>query len=79
MRNGKNYTLGKKKKLLVIEDCAHTAGGIYKGKMLGTWGDISCFSFEEKKMLTTGDGGMICTNNKNLAAKFKKSQFSWVE
>ena len=65
----------KKKKLLVIEDCAHTAGGIYKKKMLGTWGDISCFSFEEKKMLTTGDGGMICTNNKSLASKFRVLSF----
>lgn len=65
----------KKKKLLIIEDCAHTAGGIYKKKMLGTWGDISCFSFEEKKMLTTGDGGMICTNNKNLANKFRVLSF----
>ena len=65
----------KKKNLLVIEDCAHTAGGIYKGKKLGTWGDISCFSFEEKKMLTTGDGGMICTNNKSLASKFKILSF----
>ena len=65
----------KKKKLLVIEDCAHTAGGIYKDKMLGTWGDISCFSFEEKKMLTTGDGGMVCTNNKILAEKFRKLSF----
>jgi len=65
----------KRKKLLVIEDCAHTAGGTYKGKMLGTWGDISCFSFEEKKMLTTGDGGMICTNNKSLAIKFKNLSF----
>ncbi len=65
----------KKKKLLVIEDCAHTAGGIYRGKMLGTWGDISCFSFEEKKMLTTGDGGMICTNNKTLAIKFRNLSF----
>ncbi len=65
----------KRKKLLVIEDCAHTAGGIYRGKMLGTWGDISCFSFEEKKMLTTGDGGMICTNKKNLAIKFRNLSF----
>ncbi len=65
----------KSKKLLVIEDCAHTAGGIYRGKTLGTWGDISCFSFEEKKMLTTGDGGMICTNNKNLAKKFRNLSF----
>ena len=65
----------KRKKLLVIEDCAHTAGGVYKGKMLGTWGEVSCFSFEEKKMLTTGDGGMICTNNKSLATKFKSLSF----
>ncbi|MDC0543386.1 DegT/DnrJ/EryC1/StrS aminotransferase family protein [Candidatus Pelagibacter ubique] len=65
----------KKKRLLVIEDCAHTAGGIYRGKMLGTWGDISCFSFEEKKMLTTGDGGMICTNSKSLAEKFRNLSF----
>ena len=65
----------KEKKLLVIEDCAHTAGGVYKGKTLGTWGDISCFSFEEKKMLTTGDGGMICTNNKYLASKFRNLSF----
>lgn len=65
----------KKKNLLVIEDCAHTIGGIYKGKMLGTWGDVSCFSFEEKKMLTTGDGGMICTNNKSLAIKFRSLSF----
>ena len=57
-----------KKRLTVIEDC-ETCGGIYKGKKLGTWGDYGCFSFEEKKIMTTGDGGMIVTNdekNKNL-------------
>ncbi len=52
--------------LKIIEDCAHTAGGIYKGKALGTWGDVSCFSFEEKKLMTTGDGGMICANDIDL-------------
>ena len=50
----------------VIEDCAHTAGGLYKGKMLGTWGHIGCFSFEEKKLMTTGDGGMMVTNDPEL-------------
>jgi perosamine synthetase len=44
------------KNLKVIEDCAHCAGGDYHGKKLGTWGDIGCFSFEEKKCMTTGDG-----------------------
>jgi len=48
--------------LKIIEDCAHTAGGIYNGKMLGTWGDIGCYSFEEKKLMTTGDGGIMVTN-----------------
>lgn len=56
----------KDKGLKVIEDCAHTVGGIYKGKMLGTWGDIGCYSFEEKKLMTTGDGGMICSNDPEL-------------
>ena len=54
----------KKKKLIVIEDCAHTCGSVYKGKKLGTWGDFGCFSFEDKKIISTGDGGCLVTNNK---------------
>lgn len=65
----------KKKKLVVIEDCAETCGGFYKNKKLGTWGDFGCFSFEEKKMMTTGDGGMICTNNSTMAKKLKSLSF----
>ena len=38
----------RSKNLKIIEDCAHTSGSLYKGKNLGTWGDIGCFSFEEK-------------------------------
>ena len=53
----------REKKLLIIEDCAHTSGSNYKGTNLGMWGDIGCYSFEEKKIMATGDGGMICTNN----------------
>lgn len=52
--------------LKVVEDCAHTAGAKYKGKALGTWGDIGCFSFEEKKLMTTGDGGMLVSNDPEL-------------
>jgi perosamine synthetase len=50
----------------VIEDCAHCAGGNYHGRKLGTWGDIGCFSFEEKKSMTTGDGGMLSSHDKSL-------------
>ncbi|MCL5123579.1 MAG: DegT/DnrJ/EryC1/StrS family aminotransferase [Deltaproteobacteria bacterium] len=53
-------------KLKVIEDCAHCAGGEYLGKKLGTWSDIGCFSFEEKKAMTTGDGGMIVSHDPDL-------------
>lgn len=50
----------------VVSDCAHVVGGVYKGKKLGTWADISCFSFQEKKIIVTGDGGMISSNNPEL-------------
>lgn len=56
----------RERNLKIIEDCAHTTGSLYKGKPLGTWGDIGCFSFEEKKLLTTGDGGMIVSDNPDL-------------
>lgn len=64
------------KNIKVIEDCAHTAGGVFKGKIIGTFGDIGCYSFEEKKCMTTGDGGMICSNDKELVAPLRHSR--WV-
>lgn len=62
--------------LKVIEDCAHTTGALYKGKALGTWGDIGCYSFEEKKLMTTGDGGMIVANDPYLLKDIKAMR--WV-
>jgi len=66
----------REKNLKVIEDCAHTTGSKYKGKNLGTWGDIGCYSFEEKKLMTTGDGGMIVTNDPDLFKNVKAMR--WV-
>ncbi|MBN1181396.1 MAG: DegT/DnrJ/EryC1/StrS family aminotransferase [Bacteroidales bacterium] len=66
----------RSKELKIVEDCAHTAGGIYKGKALGTWGDIGCYSFEEKKCMTTGDGGMMVTNDPELFRDVKAMR--WV-
>jgi perosamine synthetase len=62
--------------LKIIEDCAHCAGGDYKGQKLGTWGDIGCFSFEEKKLMTTGDGGMICSRDEQIIEDLKPQR--WV-
>jgi perosamine synthetase len=68
--------IAERNNLKVIEDCAHTAGGKYNGKTLGTWGDIGCFSFEEKKCMTTGDGGMLCTQDDDLIAPVRAMR--WV-
>lgn len=57
--------------LLVIEDCAEALGATYKGKMAGTFGDISCFSFFGNKIITTGEGGMCITNNDELAERMR--------
>lgn len=54
--------LARDKNLYVIEDCAHTTGAKFAGRKLGTWGTFGCFSFEEKKLMTTGDGGMLLSN-----------------
>ncbi|MEM4268202.1 MAG: DegT/DnrJ/EryC1/StrS family aminotransferase [Candidatus Woesearchaeota archaeon] len=59
--------IAKENNLFVIEDCAHASGASYKGKKLGSIGDIGCFSFQAVKNIATGDGGMITTNNKEWA------------
>ena len=59
----------KKYNLLVIEDAAEVLGISYKNKMCGSFGDISTFSFYANKHITTGEGGMILTNNKNIFDK----------
>ncbi len=66
----------REKGLKVIEDCAHTSGSKYKRTPLGLWGDIGCFSFEEKKLMTTGDGGMIVSNDPELLKDVKAMR--WV-
>ena len=63
------------KNLKIIEDCAHTTGSEYLGKKLGTWGHISCFSFEEKKCMTTGDGGMMCSDDTELINSMRPARW----
>ncbi len=53
----------------LIEDAACAAGAAYKGKPAGSLGDIGCFSFHPRKSVTTGEGGMVTTNNDQLAEK----------
>jgi len=64
-------TIAQKYGLYVIEDCAHAPGAEYKGKKVGTFGDIACFSFFSNKNLSTGEGGMVVTDNSELYEKLK--------
>jgi dTDP-4-amino-4,6-dideoxygalactose transaminase len=59
--------IAKAHNLFVIEDCAQSPGAEYKGKKTGTFGDLGAFSFQRTKNMTTGEGGMIITDDKQLA------------
>lgn len=64
-------TLCDKHKLVLIEDAACAAGSAYKGKKIGSHSDLVCFSFHPRKVITTGDGGMIATGNETYYNRIK--------
>jgi perosamine synthetase len=57
--------------LYVVEDAAEAHGALYKGKKVGTFGDISCYSFYGNKIITTGEGGICITNDEILRNKMR--------
>ena len=61
--------ISKKYKLILIEDTAEALGSQINGKLAGSFGDISVFSFHGTKTLTTGEGGMLLTDNKKIYEK----------
>jgi len=65
----KIMAIAHKHNLKVIEDACHGPLSEYKGKKLGTIGDIGCFSFFSNKNISTGEGGMLITNNDDLAKR----------
>jgi len=64
--------LCKKRGLLLIEDAACAVGSEYRGKRIGGHGNIACFSFHPRKIITTGEGGMVTTNDPDIAARIKR-------
>lgn len=57
----------KQHNIKVLEDAAHSLPAYYKGRKIGTIADVTCFSFYATKTLSTGEGGMICTNDEEIA------------
>jgi dTDP-4-amino-4,6-dideoxygalactose transaminase len=64
--------IARKHSLWVVEDAACGFGSRYHGEHVGTLGDTGCFSFHPRKAITTGEGGMITTNNSALAEKLRR-------
>jgi dTDP-4-amino-4,6-dideoxygalactose transaminase len=63
--------IARRHNLHVVEDAAHALPARYRGKMVGTIGDITCFSFYATKTITTGEGGMITTDNAEWAERMR--------
>jgi len=63
--------IAEKHNLIVIEDASHALGATYKGRRIGSISDMTVFSFHPVKLITTGEGGMVVTNNKEFYDKMK--------
>jgi len=64
--------LAEKYNLKLIEDAAHAPGAEREGRRAGSWGDVAAFSFFSNKNLATGEGGMLTTNDDEVAAKLRR-------
>src|SRR5208283_2629138 len=69
------YAVAKKYNLRVIEDAAHAIGAEYKGKRIGSFGDIQVFSFHPNKNITTGEGGCVSVRDEKIAADIALLRF----
>jgi len=63
--------IAHRRNLVVLEDSAHAIGSTFEGRTLGTWGAIGCFSFFSNKNMTTGEGGMLATDDEALADRLR--------
>lgn len=63
----------------IIEDAAHAFGSIYKGKKVGSFGDITCFSFDSIKVMTCGEGGAVVTNDQKVLELAKQKRLLGID
>ncbi len=64
--------IAKKHGLLIVEDAACAIGSRYRGQPIGAYGNLTCFSFHPRKVITTGEGGMIVTNDAQFAERLRR-------
>ncbi len=71
--------IAKKHKILLLEDAAHALGAVYQGKKIGVIADVTEFSFHPVKAITTGEGGMVVTNNRKFAEASRRFRNHGIE
>jgi len=67
--------IAKRRKIFVLEDAAEAMGSEYKGRRAGSFGDLACFSLYANKIITTGNGGVVTTNDRKLYEILTKIRF----
>lgn len=73
------YDLARQYGLRVVEDAAHALGSTYKGNLLGSFGDVICFSFDSLKNITCGEGGALVCQDEELAESFRQMRLLGIE
>ena len=71
--------IGKKHNILIIEDAAHAFGSSYKGKKIGGFGDVTCFSFDPIKNITCGEGGAVVLADDAIAEEIRRKRILGID
>jgi dTDP-4-amino-4,6-dideoxygalactose transaminase len=71
--------IGKQNNILIIEDAAHAFGSSYKGKKIGSFGDVTCFSFDPIKNITCGEGGAVVLKDDTIAEEIRRKRILGID
>ena len=71
--------LGRTHSVIILEDAAHAFGSMYKGKKIGSFGDVTCFSFDPIKNITCGEGGAIILSNDEIAEDIRRKRILGID
>jgi len=71
--------IGRKHSILIVEDAAHAFGSSYKGKKIGSFGDVTCFSFDPIKNITCGEGGAVVCSDDAIAEEIRRKRILGID
>jgi perosamine synthetase len=71
--------IGKNHNIVIIEDAAHAFGSSYKGKKIGSFGDVTCFSFDPIKNITCGEGGAVALSDDDVAEEIRRKRILGID